>query len=85
MGKKIADLGIVQRSVVLVLLSDDHDRLWTFNELHREIYDAPPDVLRHAIRLLEAGKVIETTTSPKRGVWATEATRYLDSLEMVCI
>ncbi len=81
----ITDLGVIQRSVVLILLSDDHDRLWTFNEIRREIYDAPPDVLRHAIRLLEAGKVIETTSSPRLAVWATEATRYLDSLEMVCI
>jgi hypothetical protein len=82
---KITDLDIIQRSIVLELLRDDQDPRWTFDQLCTEIYDVPPAAMRQAIKKLEAGQVIHTTEDPQLLAWASEGTRHLDSLGMVCI
>jgi hypothetical protein len=78
----IADVDIVQRSVVLEVLRDDHGKGWSRDELAAEIYDVEPHVIGTAIACLRRGGVVRTLGDQ---VWATSAVRHLDGLGMVCI
>ncbi len=82
---KITDVDIVQRSIVLELLRNDHDSIWTFGELCEQVYDVPQGIMRQAIAKLAAADVVETSGSKHATAWATAAPRYLDALGMVCI
>lgn len=76
------DYDAVQRSVVLKLLRDDREML-LFDELHAALRSTKPDVLRHAVKLLKAGKAIHFEEDVRGVAWVTDGTRYLHSLGMV--
>jgi hypothetical protein len=76
------DPAIVERSIVLELLRDDHGEWWTRAELEQEIYDVQPSAVGAAVDRLKAGGVVELQGERVR---ATRSLRYLDALGMVCI
>ncbi len=81
-GSWARDPAIVERSIVLELLRDDHEEWWTLAELGREIYDiAGPAIAEAALRLRDSG-VAELDGERVR---ASPCLRYLDGLGMVCI
>jgi hypothetical protein len=79
---KVSDVDIVQRSVVLEVLRDDHAKEWSRAELAAEIYDVEPHVLSAAVARLRRGGVVRTLGDH---LWATPAVWYLDGLGMVAI
>jgi hypothetical protein len=79
---KVADVDIVQRSVVLEVLRDNHAKEWSRAELAAEIYDVEPHVIGAAVACLRRGGVVRTSGDQ---VWATSAVWHLDGLGMVCI
>ncbi len=78
------DPAILERSIVLELLRDDHEEWWTRAELEAEIYDVQAAVLAAALLRLEDGGVVELLLQDER-VRASGCLRYLDGLGMVCI
>jgi hypothetical protein len=76
------DPAIVERSIVLELLRDDHDEWWTHTALEVEIYDIEPAAIAAALLRLQQGGVAELQGERAR---ATPSLRYLDGLGMVCI
>jgi hypothetical protein len=73
----------VQRAIVLQLLRDDHDSLWTRGELKDEIPDFSRLVFDNALELLEGDACI--VLDGEQGVRASTPVRRLDELELVSI
>jgi hypothetical protein len=71
---------LVQRAVVLQLLRDDHERHWTRMELERRLRDIERDVFDGALCNLAATGIVSTENDR---VWASDATRRLDELELI--
>jgi hypothetical protein len=81
-GSWARDPAIVERSIVLELLRDDHEQWWTRVDLVREMYDVDAAAIDTAlIRLCDTG-VVEAQDERVR---AAGCLRYLDELGMVCI
>jgi hypothetical protein len=74
-------LWMVQRAIVLQLLRDDHDPLWTRSELKDEIPDFSQRVFDLAMELLEGETCV--VLDRKHGVRAATPVRHLDELELI--
>lgn len=74
---------IVERAIVLQLLRDDHDPLWTREELRNEISDFSHHVFKVAIDMLEGDSCI--VLDGEQGVRASTPVRRMDELELVSI
>ncbi len=70
----------VERAVVLQLLRDDHERRWPRTELERKLAEIEQDVLDGALSTLAATGVLHTENG---AVWASDAARRLDELELI--
>ncbi len=70
----------VQRAVVLQLLRDDHERRWPRVELGRKLQDIERDVLDEALLGLVVTGVVSIDDD---AVWASDAARRLDELELI--
>jgi DNA-binding transcriptional ArsR family regulator len=81
-GSWAGDPEIVERSLVLELLRDDHDPWWSREELGREVYDVEIAAIDEALARLREGGVVETQGERVR---ATRCVVHLDGLGMVCI
>jgi len=81
-SRRIDDPAIAQRSIVLMLLDADRDRSWTRTELEAELHDVQPDAIDTAIESLIDGAVAERGDER---LWATQPTRHLNSLGMICV
>ena len=77
-----SDPAIVERSVVLEVLREDHEPWWSRAELEREIYDVEPAAINAALERLREMGVIELDGERVR---ASPCARYLDDLGMICI
>jgi hypothetical protein len=77
-----SDPAIVQRSVVLEVLREDHDEWWSRSDLEAEIYDVEVQVLSEALERLRRHGVIEVDGERIR---VSPSVRHLDDLGMVCI
>jgi hypothetical protein len=71
---------IMQRAIVLQLLRDDHDPLWTREELEGEISDFNTRVFTTALERLVAEDCVVLDS---KGARATTPLRHLDTLELV--
>jgi hypothetical protein len=76
-------LWMIQRAIMLQLLRDDHDPLWTRGELEAEVSDFGPRPLKVALELLEGDCCI--VLDGKEGVRASTCAHRLDELELVSI
>jgi hypothetical protein len=76
-------LWMIQRAIMLQLLRDDHDPLWTRGELEAEVSDFGPRLLRVALELLEGDCCI--VLDGEEGVRASTCAHRLDELELVAI
>jgi DNA-binding HxlR family transcriptional regulator len=76
------DPWMVERAIVLQLLSDDHEQRWTHAELTREIPDFEPAMLDEALARLEREGVLHREAS---SMWASRAARRLDELELISV
>jgi DNA-binding HxlR family transcriptional regulator len=74
------DVWMVERAIVLQILSDDHEQHCPRSELKRAIYDVEPATLERALVRLEHEGVLHLEGS---GVRASRAVRRLDELELV--
>jgi|HubBroStandDraft_6_1064221.scaffolds.fasta_scaffold136316_4 hypothetical protein len=74
---------IVQRAIVLQLLRDDHDSLWTREELRNEIPDFSRHVFKVAMDMLEGNACF--VLDGEQGVRASTPVRCLDELDLVSI
>jgi len=81
-SRRIDDPAIAQRSIVLMLLDADRDRSWTRTELEAELHDVQPAAIDTAIESLVAGAVADGIDER---LWATQPTRHLNSLGMICV
>jgi hypothetical protein len=70
----------VERAVVLQLLRDDHERRWPRTELERKLADIEQDVFDGALSRLAATGVVSMEDD---AVWASDAVRRLDELELI--
>jgi len=81
-SRRIDDPAIVQRSIVLMLLDEDHAARWSLADLEQELFDVVPGVVGDALERLKDGGVVEVEGEE---VWALAAARYLGELGMVCV
>ena len=70
----------VERAVVLLLLRDDHERCWSRAELEGKLSDIERDVFDGALSRLAATGVVGMEDG---AVWASDAVRRLDELELI--
>jgi len=70
----------VERAVVLLLLRDDHERRWSRVELEGKLSDIEQDVFDDGVADLAATGVVHTEDG---AVWASDAARRLDELELI--
>jgi len=80
--RRITDPGVVERSLVLAVLDDDHTELWSRAELEREHHDVDPGDVSSALERLCAAGVLGLNGEE---VWALPTTRYLNGLGMLCV
>jgi Fe2+ or Zn2+ uptake regulation protein len=85
-GSKGADGVGLQRAIVLQLLRDDHERMWSRAQLETELGADRAEVGREdvaqALRALEREGVLGTT---EEIAWASNATRALDELGLISV
>ena len=72
----------VQRLVVLQLLRDDHDRLWSGCELADRLPEVEAQALAGAIDSLTQEGVL---CADGDALWASPALRRVDQLELICV
>jgi hypothetical protein len=70
----------VERAVVLQVLRDDHDARWSRTELEGELADVEVPVVDGALTSLCRDGVLHTADGV---VWASDAARRLDELELI--
>jgi hypothetical protein len=75
-------LWMAQRAIVLQLLRDDHDLLWSRRQLRRRLPDIGRDVFKTALELLEDDGCIALAGD---GVRASICAQHLDELGLVGI
>jgi len=78
--RQVDDPTIVQRAVVLQILSEDREKRWSAPELGRELYNLDPDTLDNALLMLEYAGVLERAGET---VYASRAARRLDELGLI--
>jgi len=91
-SRRIEDLGIIQRSVVLEVLGDDRDDRGDLGEdraerrlraeLERELFDVEPAALGAALERLRDGGVVHISGED---VWASKCARHLNRLGMIAV
>jgi hypothetical protein len=69
-----------ERAVVLQVLRDDHDARWSRTELEDELGDVEVSVIDGALASLCRDGVLHTADGV---VWASDAARRLDELELI--
>ena len=76
-------LWMAQRAIVMQLLRDDHDPLWSRRQLRRQLPDVSGRVFRAALELLEDDGCIALVGG--NGVRASICAQHLDELGLVGI
>jgi Fe2+ or Zn2+ uptake regulation protein len=83
-GSHAAGDTTLERAIVLQLLRDDHERTWSRAQLTIELQADGAEIDREAIdravRHLEREGVLGAT---EQEVWASDAARRLDELELI--
>jgi hypothetical protein len=73
---------MAERAIVLQLLRDDHPILWTRPELEAEMQDIEPLTVVNAVVALGIESVL---MFDDEWIWASQCTRHLSSLELICV
>lgn len=74
---------MAQRAIVMQLLRDDHDLLWSRRQLRRQLPDISGRVFKVALELLEDDECIALVGAS--GVRASICVQHLDELGLVAI
>jgi hypothetical protein len=77
------ELWMAQRAIILQVLREDHDPLWTRSELRGEVADLHRRAFNLALDLLGGDDCI--LFDGKQGVRASTPIRRLDELELISI
>jgi hypothetical protein len=79
-GSRAADGAGLERAIILQLLRDDHERMWSREQLSAELALDQSEVIEQALGRLEKEGVI---TASEEAVWASSAARRLDELGLI--
>jgi hypothetical protein len=83
-GSHAAGDTTLERAIVLQLLRDDRERMWSRAQLTSELEADGEEIdrkaIEEAVRRLEQTGVLGCT---EQEVWASDAARYLDELDLV--
>jgi len=81
-SRRIDDPRIAERSIVLMLVDEEHAVRWSRADIEQELFDVVPEAVGLALEGLRDGGVIELEGEE---VWALSAARYLNGLGMLCV
>jgi hypothetical protein len=85
-GSQGADGTGLQRAIVLQLLRDDRERMWSRAQLEAELCADREEVCREAVeralRALAGEGVLDFSA---QAAWASNATRRLDEIGLICV
>jgi hypothetical protein len=79
-GSRAADGAGLERAIILQLLRDDHERMWSREQLTAELALDRSQVIEQALGRLEKEGVIGAS---EEAVWASSAARRLDELGLI--
>jgi hypothetical protein len=83
-GSRAAGDTTLERAIVLQLLRDDHERTWSRAQLTIELQADGAEIdrteIEEAVRRLQREGVLGAT---EQEVWASDAARRLDELELI--
>jgi hypothetical protein len=83
MQRKRSSTRMAQRAIILQVLRDDHDRLWTRRELRVEVSDVTRYAFDMALALLEGDLCI--SFEDRGDVQASICAQHLDELGLISI
>jgi hypothetical protein len=70
----------LERAIILQLLRDDHDPMWSRGQLMTELQSEQSEALEEALRRLEQEGVLGCS---EQAAWASRAVRRLDELGLI--
>jgi hypothetical protein len=79
-GSRAADGAGLERAIILQLLRDDHERMWSREQLSAELAFDRSEVIEETLGRLEKEGVIGAS---EEAVWASSAARRLDELGLI--
>jgi hypothetical protein len=79
-GSRAADGAGLERAIILQLLRDDHERMWSREQLSAELALDRSVVIEETLRRLQKEGVIGASAE---AVWASSAARRLDELGLI--
>lgn len=79
-GSRAADDAGLERAIILQLLRDDHERMWSREQLSAELASDRAEVIEEALGRLEKEGVVGVSD---QAVWASSAARRLDVLGLI--
>ena len=79
-GSRAVDGASLERAIILQLLRDDHERMWSREQLSAELAFDRSQIVEEALGRLEREGVIG---SSDQAVWASSAAVRLDELELI--
>jgi hypothetical protein len=79
-GSRAADGAGLERAIILQLLRDDHERMWSREQLLAELAFDRAEVIEETLGRLEREGVIGCSDE---AVWASSAARRLDELGLI--
>jgi hypothetical protein len=79
-GSRVADGAGLERAIILQLLRDDHERMWSREQLSAELAVDRSEVIEEVLGRLEKEGVIGCTD---QAIWASSAACRLDELGLI--
>jgi hypothetical protein len=79
-GSRAAEDARLERSIILQVLDDEHESMWSREELMRELEDDRSEVVEEALKRLEQEGLLGLS---EEAVWASRAARRIDELGLI--
>jgi hypothetical protein len=79
-GSRTADDARLERAIILQLLRDDHERMWSREQLLAELESDRTEVVEEALKRLGQDGVLGFSDE---AAWASSAARRLDELGLI--
>jgi hypothetical protein len=79
---RAADDARLERAIILQLLREDHERMWSRGQLMTELESDRSELVEQALRRLEREGVLGIS---EQAAWASSAARRLDELGLIAV